>query len=463
MDYFNSNFEDKFSEQNSELPEEFAWENMKEGIYEKVYINAPTKKKKYWPILLLLLIVGCGGSWITFNLLDAPAQTETPMVVNPLIMDKSKKENSADYQSSILASPKMQDQEITISSVKSKMNQDTYSSNVDESSNTSLAKKIAATKNKYSVSIIEDKSIESIQNKNIQTKEAQEDNSTMNLTKKQLDDTPLISSVWIKKINSTTPLLHKTINLRTASKRPTTTQNKNLFSIHAAELNLSSGIINWTANDPKNINHAYTKGFPSLTINPSVSLFFKSKHALQIDYEYAALEEEFIYTGDREIEVLQENVVVREVVNSLTGEVISSEYGNVMSSGTRSYNEVKYNSFKLHALSLGYRYSTNIWNRSSIGGYLGGSYLFHLNAAGRRLDDELDVLSFDGNNPLFGGNQFGVRLGIQYGFKINKQMTLTSQITSTKYLTNWEVSGSNSNTRPWLYSFQIGISRTLKN
>lgn len=462
MDYFNSNFEDKFSDQNSDLPEEFAWENMKEGIYEKVYINAPTKKKKYWPILLLLLVVGCGGSWIAFNVWDSSSQMEASMTDNQSMDEQSIEANSTDSPSSVLPSSKKPNQKITISSVKAGMNEATYDSNADNS-NISFAKKNTSPLYQFNISDIEQKFIEPIQSKNINIKEDREDESIVNSSKKQLNNASPIASVWIEEINSTTPLPNKTINLHAVSKRPTTKQKKPLFPIHTTELNLSSGIINWTANDPNNINHAYTKGFPSFTINPSLSIYFKPKHALQIDYEYTSLEEEFIYTGDREIEVLQEDVVVREVVNSLTGEVISSEYANVMLSGTRSYNEIKYNSYKLHTLSLGYRFSTDLWKRSSIGGYLGSSYLFHLNAAGKRLDDELDVISFNGKNPLFGGSQFGMRLGIQYGFKINTSTTLTSQIMTTKYLTNWEVSGINGNTRPWLYSFQIGISRSLKN
>jgi len=69
MDYFDKNFKDQFNGQDSDLPEGFGWEEMKDGIQDKMDVKSAPVSKKWWSLLLLLLLGGCGG-WMTYNYLN---------------------------------------------------------------------------------------------------------------------------------------------------------------------------------------------------------------------------------------------------------------------------------------------------------------------------------------------------------------------------------------------------------
>ena len=87
MDYFDSNFKNDQEDQQSDLPEGFGWDDMSAGIYEKM--PAPKKNNRYWPLLLLLFVVGCGGgSWYAVNYLTG----ENSTISKDTEFEKSKKE-----------------------------------------------------------------------------------------------------------------------------------------------------------------------------------------------------------------------------------------------------------------------------------------------------------------------------------------------------------------------------------
>jgi len=70
MDDFNSSLKNGFDHQ-SELPEDFGWNDMREGIYEKMQTTKPKKNNRSWYLLLLLLlIVGGAGGWFVLEYLN---------------------------------------------------------------------------------------------------------------------------------------------------------------------------------------------------------------------------------------------------------------------------------------------------------------------------------------------------------------------------------------------------------
>ncbi len=471
MDDFYSNMKNGQFGHQSELPEGFGWDDMREGIYEKMQKTKSKKNNRpWWWLLLLLLIIGGIGSWFALEYSD-----HEKVITQPIgsIQDNKKETDTASenihtemtlpQQSDIANSTKttlpqleLRHQQISnkkktiVKSSSSTTNtlkipvkspQNTINNNLKESQN--IRQKELNTPSNHDA-LSQDKKDETINHLNVNTV-AVSSETPAEITKLPAIDIGLIESPPLA-INS--------------FKTPQNTDTPTIFKKHIS-LGIASGITNWTAFDATNINHEYVSGFPGYHINPSISLSFSPKHALQMDYEYSSLEELFDYEGTHEIETLEEDLPIRQVVSSLTQRVLHTEYKDTILSGNRYQREVKYNQYQLHTLSLGYRFDQAISQKSSLGFYTGASYLWQLSGKGKRLNEQQDVTVFNNDNPLFKKNQLGLRFDIHYNYQLNPNTKLFSQITTTKYITNWEIDGSNSATRPLLYGLQIGLRYRL--
>ncbi len=490
MDYFDSNFNDDRVDQNSELPEDFGWDDMKEGIYNKMHVKRPSGLRKYWPLLLLLLVAGCGtGSWLLMNNFNGNATENTSIALDkdveldskpkPKPKSKSKLESKLESKENVetqfdqsteststpiqssdskkqmegIYSPiekSVDRKNLENSVIETKVN---INSNRTSNSNSNSKSNSIASQPKPSVNTNqENQVINQIFEK--ETTRNEEEWSTLNSIPSLLLDQIANSEFQYKVIDDLIIPVERKVAKRDDEK--TDPPFKKYWT-----MGLAGGLISQSAFDANNINHDHTSAYPGYNINPSIALSLTPKHSIQLDYEYNALEELFDYDGERDIEVQLDNQLVKEVHNSLTGNVISTERETVIANGTRKYREVKYNQYKFHTLSLGYRFDQLKKQRSTFGFYLGASYLLKLNNQGKRLDENRDVVSFDNNNPIFTNNQFGLRLGVHYNYKLSANTSLFSQVMTTKYLTNWEVSSSASSTKPLFYGLQIGLRYQL--
>ncbi len=467
MDDFNSNWKNDQFDQHSELPEGFGWDDMREGIYEKMQTTKPKKNNRpwYW-LLLLLLIAGGTGSWFVLDYLNEEKTTINHTTFNQAdtkkintdsenIQSKTKtspQNNNLDSVEDIRSQPK-QKQEKTVSK-KNKPSKLTHTNTKklivkipQETINYTAEKNKKTEENKINIS--SSRIVNTIQKQEIIKPS---NTKSVTVAKEITNDVNTLPAITFELIKN------KPSNLASTS-TPEHIKTSNFKKY--LSLGIAGGMTNWAALDATNINHDHVSGFPGYHLNPSVSLSLSPKHAFQIDYQYSALKELFDYEGTRPIEVTRNQTV--EVVSSLTGNLLYSTERDVTVDGFRRYRELKYNEYKLHALSLGYRFDQIIRKKSSFGGYIGASYLLQLNSKGKRLNDELDVITFDDNNPLFQKSQFGLRFGIHYNYQLNTNINLFSQIITTKYITNWELDSSNSATRPLLYGLQIGLRYRLKN
>ncbi|MFK7807692.1 MAG: hypothetical protein AB8F74_07845 [Saprospiraceae bacterium] len=468
MDYFNEQFGDFDSSDHSDLPEGFGWEDMKDDIYEKMDEKKPKPNyKKYWPLFLLLLMVGCGtGSWFALKQVDGNRISENAFNENinnneNLVADNSTelidKENLNTEKE--ISTEKTKEEQLAVEKIDTPKNNtkaiqktktvlfSNQSVDASQSNNTILKKEV--------LPVVEEES-ETITEINIPTNTSVGEEPELNkfvesgLTLIGTNKLQLPSMDFEGLSSQLLPVV-------TTFSKPSPSKEKFKPQV---QISLAAGLSNLSTFGD-NLNKDHVSGYPGYSINPSVQLFIRPRHALQVDYEFTAVQELFDYDGSRPISVSKENVVVEELVSSLTGKVINSERKNVIVPGTRSYREVKYNQYQFHTLSLGYHFATAKKKRSSFGFYTGASYLLQMNQEGKRLNEELDVVAFDNNNKVFTNHQFGLRLGVNYDFSLSEKTALFSQLVATQYLTNWEVGTSNATTRPLLYGLQIGIRQRL--
>ncbi len=471
MDYFDSNFKNDQADQDSELPEGFSWEEMSGGIYDKMPNNRPSSLGKYWPLLILLLVAGCGtGSWFALNNFNGKSSTKHSIALDQKIntettasgLNKIKTNEIAHNQADQIIESNL----IPTNSLNSK-NQivKNNSSNTNSVRSNTLNRSNPTINNNKIEGQIFDKTESNISQLEQTTIAKQRQQAISESTK---NETPVSQKEWSRLLIMPS-LVYEASEDETAQykiidelKKPKVNreekkdEEETLFKKQLT-IGLAGGIVTWSAFDASNINHEHVSGYPGYTINPSIGLSFAPKHSIQFDYEYSAVEELFDYEGSREIEVAKDNEPFRIIHSSLTGNIISTERKNIVVPGTRNYKEVKYNQYKFHTLSLGYRFDQIRKQKLSLGFYVGASYLLKINSKGKRLNESLDVYSFDNSNPIFKNNQLALRLGLHYNYQLNENISLFSQIITTKYLSNWEVDSSGSTTRPFLYGVQLGF------
>ena len=464
MDYFDKNFSDFDSSDHSDLPEGFGWKDMKDGIYNRMEEekSAPVYKK-YWPFLLLLLMVGCGtGSWFALNQNNNKELAENRLNEKTILEESSKTTVTTDLKENESTTTETN---IVNENREHELPSELY--NNPKNINTIDIQKTEPVKNiSNKPVIINQKALSklTLTNKPVTENNAQIGPSTE--TPAEIgnipEDKPGLATINKTELPSANFGIFPEATLTLPLNSAIAEAHKPVLAIRPyLQVSLSAGIATWTTLSNNNVNQDNVSGYPGYVINPSVQLFIRPKHALQMDYEFAAVEELFDYNGSRPISVSKENVVVEELVSSLTGNVINSERKNVIVPGQRKYREVKYNQYQFHALSLGYHFATAKRKRSGFGFYTGLSYLFEMNQEGKRLNEDLDVVAFDNENAVFTNHQFGLRFGLNYDFSLTKNTALFSQLTATQYLTNWEVGTSNTSTRPLLYGLQIGIRKRL--
>ncbi len=462
MDYFNTNFTDDHEDQYADLPEGFDWEEMKDGIYGKMGKEKPLRLRRYWPLFLLLLIGGCGSvTWLAMNQSDSQKVITKSIEVDKkettaLVRTDEEKQLESDIFTSITKQPieELQDQIKSESNLTSGFIQPKNKKS-QPLKNTVINKPLETYKK--STSFVTEKNKSIAQKRITGIKKVNKNITAQSTTLNKIEHLPFLN---LGQIEPKT-FQHRIIE---SKDKPTLSEKEKEHTVrNGIFFSMAGGITNLTTMGSDNINQDYVSGHPGYSFNPSIGFSFNKKHAIQLDYEYHAVQELFDYVGSHEIEVQLDNEPVRYTNSSLTGNLISVKRESVSAQGIRNLKEVKYNQLKFHTLSLGYRFDQITMRKSSYGFYLGASYLMQINGNGKRLNDQDRIEKFGTENPIFRKNQFGLRFGLRYSYQLNKNTNLFAQVTSTKYLTNWEVSTSNFSTKPLTYGLQVGLNYSLIN
>lgn len=458
MDYFDSKYD-----QPEELPEGFAWEDMEAGIRGKMEQAQPAGMRKWWPLLLLLIIGGC-GTWMgyqRFTKVLVEDSSSTIQETAPTHIEHLTPENIPVTSSNSSAIAEEQP-----NSPLSKVTENVVTK-------TPLSTTIAKT------SLSKSERVNSENTTNIVPNSAPVRNTTSNQSITETIKESPAKNPNIASVHGVTPghPLNEVVS-------PLATLNIQLLQEIQEELQLKdiplvdnaskkapkpkvlgtfswtvlAGVQNWKPKGNNN-NNNYVSGFPGYAFTPQVNYHLNNTQSLHLGYQYQSLQELFEYEGTRVEQKLLKDFVVSEVLNSYTGESISQVRKDTLVEVTHHSNELKYNTFQLHSVQLGFSQRLLKGRKSHIDLSLGASYLFALNGNGKRLDNDFVVREIaDKQFTLFEAHQLAINGGINFRYAFAKNWTLVTRLEAQQYLTDWE-SATAGKTRPFTYGLMLGCQK----
>ena len=219
---------------------------------------------------------------------------------------------------------------------------------------------------------------------------------------------------------------------------------------------LIGGIQYWHQNDKNNPNTFYLSPFPSYSFSPQVSWQFQPQRSLRLGYRNQTLEDLFDYEGTRISEKFLKDVVVGEVVNSLTNARVAEVRKYTFVQVTQYNRELRYNQFQLHTLYFTFDQKLWVRDRAFLQVSAGINYLLRLRAQGKRLYEQRAVRAFQYGDERFRNHRFALQLGLRYQLQLLPQWQLIAQLDGQQYLNDWERNPALRN-RPLLYGLSIGV------
>jgi len=479
MDNFDKKFKDFFDGQASDLPEDFSWEAMRDGIQEKMAEKQPYKSKKWWSLLLLLLVGGCGG-WMTYNYLGNLSNSDNknfePIVVTTSIEESLKNnvtinENTlplnADLsteinQESLIKTNEVSNYSNTTPRVKSpnlKTKSNTVKSNIKNKDVIQIPPQTGITSN--------DPQNKSFHLSNIGT--AVVDTVILSLNESRIAST--INSVPVKSINEfafltsiKSPQLfflrrfkfspeHQKID-----KQPSANKEQTVFPFR---IGISAGALNWLEMDREDINYPYLSGFPGLAIRPAVEMNIGKNQHIELAYQYARVEQKLDYEGTRAYTEDRQDVVVKKIGNSLVGSTVQEIRRDTFVNATQYQKVLHYNTYNLQSLQLSYGYRFSLGKKSSLNVDFGGSYAFLINGKGKRLNEETIIQDFNSSNKDLSGGRFASRLAVNYEWLLTDKVGLNIGFNGSKYFNKWGIEKNTKRKGPLFYGLQAGIKTSF--
>lgn len=454
MDYFESNFKDRPEDTPNDLPNGFEWESMKDGIEAKMDAQRPARSNRWWPLLLLLLIGGCGG-WFAISY----SGTEEAI---------AKEENTVSEK--VSDTPDKQvinniDKTPTENKTAKKINP---SKNISTGNNSNIDNHQKADDPLNAVSPVFDPVIaettirsaqKSVGNQSSDNSERAKVLPTLN-TPEETVETPVekIERENTRELAFLATLLQPLSNDKDPALKTAIQVLKNQTqAAEAFSFTLLGGTNNWANNINPDRNAPFVAGFPGLSIRPEVSLQ-KNKWTFSLAYQFDQLQEEFAYDGSTTLQEERQNVEVGQVVNSLTGEIIERVNKDTVINVTYKQRELKYNTYNFHQLAFNIGRQLFISNRHELSATGGLRYLLLFNAEGKRLNEQNLVDEFSLKQSFGTSSRFAVSLGVQYAFRVNDKFSLLARLSGQQYLNSIDI-GMNETIRPLIYGAQIGVQR----
>lgn len=444
MDYFDSKYD-----QPEELPEGFAWEDMEAGIRERMEQARPaTDRRKWWSLVFLLLIGGC-GAWMGYQrfnekLTENTTNTTAPQTYMPL--------NALNGSNNQVPSPNTPKPTTTTASKNDLPNASTQ----QESRSSTVNKNSQKEKTAISISTVQTQEPNQATEKVLKSAPAESPNSAY--IHREASGRPLNQAVvFLPALSiqplptpSETPQLENTPLLEIASENTPRTKSPGTFS-----WTFLAGIQNWNPKGTNN-NRDYVSGFPGYTFSPQLHYHLNKTQGLHLGYQYQFLQELFEYEGTRIEQELLKDVVVQNVVNSYTGESIAQVKKDTLVEVMHYSREVKYNKFQLHSLQFGFSQQLLKGPKSKLDLSLGATYLFSLKGEGKRLDEEFIVQTI--TPSTFQAQQFALQAGINFHYAFNQKWSIMSRLEAQQYLTDWE-SATAGSTKPFTYGLLVGLRK----
>ncbi len=461
MDYFEENFKDEFEGQDSNLPDGFGWEDMKAGIQEKMDDQKAVASKKWWSLLLLLFVAGC-GSWMTFNAIygeqkeEVNQEIEKPIVksnaedIDKYIVNNKKKSTIVEN----IQSKKLEKNTTSLNGLITQIDQ-VQKSNVIENKQRKVNSNIAASKsnsNRYF------KNEEFSASTNVQRTRTGETELQKNFTEinqvRAINSFIQLPTIHLSKLTFNRNIKFLPRHQKIVEQIKSDTPRKDL----SMRWGLASGAINWLEMDQKDINYDFLSGYPGFTIRPSIELNFSKKQSVELAYQFSSLNQLFEYEGTRNYKQELENAVVGKLVNSLTGSEISETRRDTFVNASQRQKAVHYNKHQFQSLQLNYGITFKLNDKTNLRLYLGGEYAFTVNSKGLELNSDEIIQSFDKNNSDLKGGRFATRFAANYEFSLSEKIGLNLGIHGSKYFGKW---GRTDRKGPLFYGIQAGIKSKI--
>ncbi|MBK9255174.1 MAG: hypothetical protein IPM42_06760 [Saprospiraceae bacterium] len=502
---------------NQPLPPELGWNNMKDGIFEKVQImeneisshenNKSSRRKRIVMFFFILFALSFGMFFIsqrmiktkdyvgfdTARIAETKGNKSTPTDINSSmtknqINNQSELHLEKDRKSNVTYVPKI--------AKESEPNQELIKSNYNAKNS---HQKVETTKSNSNDSFFSSKETKSIYPTPILQKinEAEPSNEP-----NQISGTKLLANSFTKEINkssqnsfadSLTSSLsegNSLLNLISPYLTIHTLPSLGFDQINSEKLNqltiefenvdslfriksfksktrnqliLEGGLTFWDEGDNNTIpsRAQYESPITSYQLQGYYLRSFKSSYFIMAGLQYQQLESKLVFDNTiQDYKIILKDTIKQVHNNSLTGEkrVI---YGDVEHSVEAHHRIRHYNKTKLFKISMALG---KTWKFSSFQAdiYLGGALNTIVHNQGRMFYND-SIIDYNGSSNILFNNQmtadgiFGARLH----YFVNKNIGLTTGFQTQKSLMNWS-NQENINFYPVSYGLQLGLSYSLK-
>lgn len=501
---------------NQPLPPELGWNNMKDGIFEKVQImenemsshenNKSSRRRRIVMFFFILFALTLGMFFISQRMMKTqdyvgfdtakPAETKgsksTPTNNNSsmtknqinnhneLQLEKDRKSNftnvpkidkeSEPNQESIKSNYNSKNTHQKVASKKSNSNHSFFSSketksiyptpiiqNANEAEPSNEPNQINETKllaNSFSKEINK-----SSQNSHTdsQSSSLSEGNSLLNLTSPYQTIRTLPSlgydQINSEKLNQLTIKFQNVDSLFRLKTFKTKTRNQLIFE---------GGLTFWDEGDNNTLpsRAKYESPITSYQLQGYYLRSFKSNYFIMAGLVYQQLESKLVFDKTiQDYKIILKDTIIHVQNNSLTGEK-TVIYGDVEHTVEAHRRIRHYNKTKLFKISMALG---KTWKFSSFQTdfYLGGALNTIVHNQGRMFYND-SIIDYNGSSNILFNNQMTIDgiLGARLHYFVTKKMGLTTGFQSQKSLSNWSIQ-DNINIHPVTFSFQLGLSYSL--
>lgn len=458
------------SEEN--LPEEFSWENINQGIYEKMNSNKsrrPAGIVFISAIALALLIMGGGVFIYLYN--------KNHSELNTIAHNANKKSNGSEYKKSDVIQPVAENinneaiktesikvektfsvnnengtTELTITKeIKTKR---TYGDNKlansinKNSSNTSNKKldkndKIESSTNAQSfvneVNLIKEKSAPDSENTSVKTNEVKSPNDNSLVDSKNLNASEIVIAVIESKyhliFSNTKPILPLIEIINPTIKKKEKNELKNSISINGG---LLSSFSNYGSTPIDALKSKYEKEALGYSFGIGYHRVLSNKISLNTGFDYNTMRSILDYKETTSYLEQRDNLLLSMDINTITGDTVKT-YGTGIVTGKQTRTVLHYNTQRV--LSIPVLLSYMIQNKKfhyTIG--LGPVVHYNLSAKGRTIVDTDQFLTYDKN--YFNTLNYGLlaRLGVKYS--LGERYLIGLDVSFSAPLGKWNIDSS---------------------
>ena len=205
------------------------------------------------------------------------------------------------------------------------------------------------------------------------------------------------------------------------------------------------------------VNSPYTNLFPGFHAGLVASYSLNDRWSLYSSVSRYELKEKFRYEGWRTYQELRESVLVDQVVSTITRTIIHENHRDTSITIQEYNNILEYNNYSLSQINLGFQYSLLSGRKLRLAVSMGVSYGVLSVAEGKRLNPDLSVLSFESKKDVFKSTSIALELGVKPSWELTDRTALFLNVGLNKSLTNWSL--LDEAVKPIIYRAGIGIAR----